>query len=192
MDGHDDARPVGQGRLRRRGVEVEVFVADVGERRRRAGLEDRVERGDERERAGDDLVTGLQVLDLQRRHESSGPVVDGDGVLDARQLGEATLELGDHRPLRDHARSQDLQDFGLDLGTELDGGDGDHDNLDFGVRLVGCGHDGTSGGTYRRMGAGQPPDTPSRRGPRTSPGNLGLLCLRSEEHELDPSHGRHR
>ena len=70
-----------------------VSAGDVGEHRRRAGVGDRIRRGDERQRRDDDLVArpepGRHRHEVQRR----GAVRHRHGVLGAGVGGERLLEL---------------------------------------------------------------------------------------------------
>jgi hypothetical protein len=125
MHRHQHFRPLVDecGHLLR--VDVEVGRRDVGEARRRTGGDDRVERGDEGERAGDHLVTGLQPEGLYGGDQRRRAVVDSDDVLGADQCGELVLQTLDHRTLGDDPGTDHLQDRLLDLRAEADDGHGD-------------------------------------------------------------------
>ena len=83
---------LGDGGRRGVGVDVERLGIDVDEDRFRPLVEERVRRGDEGERAGDDLVAGppaeLAHAEVERRRAAR----DRDRVLDAEVVGEGALE----------------------------------------------------------------------------------------------------
>ena len=101
VDGHERGRPLVQCADHVGWVDAEVAIADVGEAGDGADLEDRVQCGDERERAGDDLITVSDTDCLQGRDERGRTVVHGDGVAHSGQLGELRLQPAHHRTLCD-------------------------------------------------------------------------------------------
>ena len=110
----------------RAGVEPEVVGADVGEHGRRTGLENRVQRGDEGERACQHLIARRQVEHLQGRDKRSRAVVHGDAVTHADDRGEVVLEPLHHLSLGQHARREHPIDECPRLGRNLNGRDGNH------------------------------------------------------------------
>ena len=110
VDGHEHlgARP--DGGLHSGRIQAEVVFADVGEDRGRASLQDCVQRRHEGERAGEDLIAGLQVKHLQSCDERGGAVVDRDCVTDAGERGELLFEPRHHGSLGEHPGTQHLQD----------------------------------------------------------------------------------
>ena len=105
--------------------EVRVGL-DVDEDRRRAGEQDRADGRVEGVRDGDDLVARLEAQAGEDAHLGDRAVRDGDGVLDADELGPARLELGDLAALDDHAAGEDLGDGGRLFGTQVRASDRDH------------------------------------------------------------------
>ena len=75
-----------------RGIEVERARVDVGEHRPGVLVEDRVGRGDERERRGHDLVAGLDADRAQPEVQRGGAGGHGARVRDAEPRGEGLLE----------------------------------------------------------------------------------------------------
>ncbi len=80
---------------------------DVGQHRRRPGVDDGIDRGAESQRRGDDLVAGFQVRRQQAQMQGGGAGVDRGGMVgDALVGGELLLELGHARPGAEPARAQ--------------------------------------------------------------------------------------
>ena len=96
-------------------VDVERVVADVGEHRRRAGVDDHVRGRGPGERAGDHLVAGADPERDEREVERRGARRDREHVLRLEVVAHARLELGRARAGRQPARAERLGD-GLDLG----------------------------------------------------------------------------
>jgi hypothetical protein len=95
----------------RRGVRVQVERdgVDVGEHRSRALVENRVGRGDERERRRDDLLALPHADRAQREVQPGRAGRDGARVADPKPRGEGRLECGHARPEGELAGAQDLQ-----------------------------------------------------------------------------------
>ena len=125
VDRHQHLGPIADDVHDAAGRDREVDVRDVGEPNRGAGFEDRVQRGDERERRGDDLVPRIEVERGQCGDQRRRPVVHGDGVLDSDQLGELVLEALDERPLGHDSRAQHVENQLLGLLVERHPRDGD-------------------------------------------------------------------
>ena len=103
-----------------RAVDVEVILRDVGEPRRRAGLEDRVEGRDESERARDDLVAGFEVEDLRAATSDGRPVVQAIACLTPVISANRSSKLRDERTLGDVARAEYPEDEAFVVFTEFD------------------------------------------------------------------------
>jgi hypothetical protein len=96
------------------GIEVEVALADVGEDRRRAAMDDHVRRRGPGDRRRDHLVAGADAERDEGEVHRGGPGRERDHVLRLEVLGHAPLELGRARAGRQPARAEGLGD-GLDL-----------------------------------------------------------------------------
>ncbi len=107
-------------------VDVEIGLGDIGEPRRRACLENRIEGGHERERRGQNLVTWLKILDLESRDQCGRAVVHRHRVSRSDQRRELVLEPLHLGSLRDDSRSQSVQHLALDFFPERDTGYRDH------------------------------------------------------------------
>ena len=110
VDGDDGLRSLGDGGLDRGRVEVQRSRVDVREHGRRALVDRAVRRGDERVRARDHLVAGLESGRDAEEVQSRRAARHGSRVRRADRLGERLLEALDRRAEREPARVEDLGD----------------------------------------------------------------------------------
>src|SRR5258708_29539281 len=101
-----------------RAVEVQGVI-DVREDRHRPRVHYRVGGGDERERAGDHLVTGADPVSEQGKVESSRSIAGGHSMRGAHRCRESLLESSSPFPLCEHAGAHHLENGGFLLRTEL-------------------------------------------------------------------------
>ena len=146
VDGDDRLGPRGDPRLDVGRVEVERIV-DLGQDRRRPGVDDRRDRGDERETGNDDLIARPDSQAQQRQPEPAGaaaaqakrvldPGERRDLLLDVTDLGAERRVVGAAIPA-EVAAGEDLHHLGdLFLADELDTGSG-HASSPF-VRATDC------------------------------------------------------
>jgi hypothetical protein len=113
------------------GIEIEI-VADIGEHRGGAGLQDHVDGGAEGERRGDHLVARPDAHCGQRQMHGGRTRVHGQRVLRARVRAESRLELRALRPGGHPPGGQHLGDRRRLLRAQIRRGKGDeggHVNL---------------------------------------------------------------
>ena len=137
---HDQHRPgaLADRRLDRRGIDVHAGRIDVGQDRRGAAVDDRVHRGAEGQRRGDDLVARPEAGGDQAQVQGGRAGVDRDRVPGAAVGGDRVLE-SPHPGAR----------------TEPAAAHGGHDLLDLGVLDGRCAEDQESfGGPDRLMTGG--------------------------------------
>ena len=123
MHGHERLRLwrnrcCGRSRIHQPGDRI-----NINESWRGTGAQDRGGGGAKGVANGDDFVARFNAEPLNDRLFGEGAVRYGDGVLHANHLGEAALELGDARTLREGAR-HDRFGGGVSL-LATDGGAGD-------------------------------------------------------------------
>ena len=99
----------------RRGIDVQRGEIDVGQHRRAARVDDRVDRRAEGVGGGDDLTAGLDAGGEEREVQGGGAGVDGDRMLGASVGGHGRLEGLDLGSGRQPARLQDVE-HGSHLG----------------------------------------------------------------------------
>jgi hypothetical protein len=114
VDGHDRLRPRGDELGNALRVDVQVRVADVGEDRCRARVDDHVCGRGPGDRRRDHLVPGPDPEREEREVHRRGSGGDGERVLRADVLREAALELLGPRAGRQPARADRIGD-GRDL-----------------------------------------------------------------------------
>ena len=90
-------------------VEVEGDRVDVAEDRPGALVQQAVRRGDEAERAGQDLVAGPPPECSHAEVQAGRAAGDRNRVLDPEPLGEGPLETLAHRAQREPSGAQDLE-----------------------------------------------------------------------------------
>ena len=110
-DVHRQQRRRALGHRRRGGLRVEVqrHRVDVGEHRPRALVQHGVGRGDERERARDDLVAVAHADRAQRQVQPGGAAGDRAGVRRAERARRSAARTPHARPERELARAQHLE-----------------------------------------------------------------------------------
>jgi hypothetical protein len=92
VDGEDRAGAPRDGRRYPGRVDVPAFAIDVYEYRHGSDVVDRTDRGDERERRRDDLVTGSDAAGPEREDQAGGPGTHRDGARRAAHPGQPILE----------------------------------------------------------------------------------------------------
>jgi hypothetical protein len=117
-------REEGRGALvHQRGHRIRVHgevVPDVREPRSGPGLEDRVKRCVEAEGGGYDFVAGTYPACAERSHQRHCPIAHSDRVRDLMRGGEQFFEEGYLLTLREHSRSQNLENPALFFLSEND------------------------------------------------------------------------
>ena len=106
-----------EGRDGRRG-EIEAHRVHIAEDRPRAGASDRSRRGEEGERAGDDLVARPDLERHQGQQQRIGAGRDADPVLALAIGRDARLQLLDRRAQDEVLARADLLNDRLDLGRQ--------------------------------------------------------------------------
>ena len=131
VDGQDELRARRDRALEPLGIQGEGVGVDVDEDRRRPHQQDRLAGGDEGVGDGHDLVPGADAVGSERQVERVGAVGHRAGVGGAAEIGVFPLELldvgpEDERRAREHTvdRRVDLRAQALELGLEVDHGDG--------------------------------------------------------------------
>ncbi len=124
VDGHDGAGARGDSSGKFGDVEVVGAGLDVHEDGLGPGEDDGVERGDEGERGGDNLVTGLKVKGFEDHPQAHGGIEAGEGVRRAEIVAEHFLEFRGARASGQPAGAQAGDDLGNGLGRKGGAGEG--------------------------------------------------------------------